>query len=162
MMEVAWWSPSGSFTYARNVSIVDSTWPISGRIIPLSLQWRGRADKNWIQSSWVCAFWWWSLLDIYKTHFHAPNSSLVCPLVRVWAKKERHGRIMPTKEDLQVKSKKLELKSCKGLGFTLAIVGQSEQWTNSHQHAIHLEPVITQLWMDFNWVSPRQLNRPCR
>jgi hypothetical protein len=30
----------------------------------------------------------------------------------------------------------LELKSCKGLGFTLAIVGQSEQWSNSHQHAI--------------------------
>jgi hypothetical protein len=56
----------------------------------------------------------------------------------------------------------LELKSCRGLGFTMTIVGQSEQWTNSHQHAIHLEPVITQLWMNFNRVSPRQLDRPCR
>jgi hypothetical protein len=58
------------------LTLVNSTWPISGHI-PLSLQWRGRANKKWIRSSWVCAFWWWSLLDIYKTYFHALNSSLV-------------------------------------------------------------------------------------
>jgi hypothetical protein len=27
------------------------------------------------------------------------------------------------------------------------------QWTSSHQHTIHWMPVITQLWMNLNWVS---------
>jgi hypothetical protein len=27
------------------------------------------------------------------------------------------------------------------------------QWTSTHQHTIHWMPVITQLWMNFNWVN---------